>query len=469
MVGGINLKIKNKKSIQNKTLFYLIIFNIAIIILLWLSQITIFDILYERYQIKNINEMVNDIKNSNESDVLNKLEKDAVNNDVCVAITSKTSYLLKINNNMNGCLLNENNNSVNKMINDFITSNQSEKKYNFINEDKHIAAVLYALKYDDANYIFMYSNLKDISMITTVIKKQLLYLSIIAVLIAVIISIFLANKITKPITKITEKAKLMGKGKLNVNFDESDILEIDELSKTLTQAKVELRKTDELRRDLMANVSHDLKTPLTMIKAYAEMIKDISYKDIDKMQEHLDIIIDETDRLTLLVNDILELSKLQSNQEEKLNIVKYDLALEIKNIVKKYDIIKETEQYNIILDIPEEILVKADKDKINQVIYNLVNNAINYTGSDKLVTIKVEKDKKDYWLKVIDTGKGIKKEELPFIWDKYYKSDKLHRRNVVSTGLGLAIVKEILEKHNFIYGVDSTKKGTTFYFKIKGQ
>ena len=226
-------------------------------------------------------------------------------------------------------------------------------------------------------------------------------------------------------------------------------------------------KTDELRRDLMANVSHDLKTPLTMIKAYAEMIRDISYKDQEKMNEHLEIIVDETDRLTLLVNDILNLSKMQSNADT-LKLETFDLAQEIKAIIKKYQIIKETEKYTINVDMPETIMIKADKKKLNQVIYNLVNNAINYTGDDKKVTIRVTKNKKYYLVEIIDTGKGIKSEEIPYIWNKYYKSDKKHQRNVVSTGLGLSIVKQILELHNFEYGVKSVlKKGSTFYFKIK--
>ena len=98
----------------------------------------------------------------------------------------------------------------------------------------------------------------------------------------------------------------------------------------------------------------------------------------------------------------------------------------------------------------------------------LENNAINYTGDDKKVTIKVTKHKKYYLVEIIDTGKGIKEEEIPYIWDKYYKNDKNHKRNVVSTGLGLSIVKQILELHNYEYGVKSVlKKGTTFYFKIK--
>ena len=204
-----------------------------------------------------------------------------------------------------------------------------------------------------------------------------------------------------------------------------------------------------------------------MIKAYAEMIKDISYKNPEKMNEHLDIIMEESDRLTNLVNDILELSKVQ-NDKYMYNYEEYDLVKEIKKIIKRYSVIEYLESYNFILELPKKALVKADKNKINQVIYNLINNAINYTGKDKTVKIKVTKEPDDYLVEIIDTGKGIKSAELPYIWDKYYKNDKNHQRDVVSTGLGLSIVKEILSKHNFEYGVTSKiNHGSTFYFRIK--
>ena len=336
----------------------------------------------------------------------------------------------------------------------------------FKNDDKQVAALLYGLK-NNNQYTFLYSNLEDISDFTLIIKQQLMYVCFLGIFVAVTISIFLSTKLTDPIAEITKKAKKLGNGNYNVEFKESGIKEIDELAQTLTQAQKEMAKTDELRRDLMANVSHDLKTPLTMIKAYAEMIKDISYKDRKKMNEHLDIIVDETDRLTVLVNDILDLSKMQSNADT-LKLEKFNLAEEIKSIINRYQIIKETEQYTFNVEMPEEIWIKADKKKINQVIYNLINNAINYTGDDKQVTIRVTKQKRSYLVEIIDTGKGIKEEEIPYIWDKYYKSDKKHQRNVVSTGLGLSIVKQILELHDFEYGVKSVlKKGSTFYFKIK--
>ncbi len=460
------MKTKKKTSIQAKTLFFLLTYNIVIILLLWVCQIKILDIYYEKEQVDNMNNIVKSLNSTDSSNLTSTLQDIAYENDVCIVLSDDISVVGAYNINMNGCILKNNNSKVRELMYNFVNSDETFKSYKFINEDKHISALLYGIKLDNKT-AFIYSNLEDISDFTILIKQQLMYVCIIGIFIAIIISIFLSSKITEPITKITKKAKKLGSGDTEVTFEESGIKEIDELSEALTQAQMEMVKTDELRRDLMANVSHDLKTPLTMIKAYAEMIRDISYKDHDKMNEHLGIIVDETDRLTVLVNDILDLSRMQSNADT-LSIETFDLADNIKTIVNRYQIIKETEKYIINVEMPESIKIKADKKKINQVIYNLINNAINYTGEDKTVTVRVTKHKKYYLVEIIDTGKGIKESEIPYIWNKYYKNDKNHQRNVVSTGLGLSIVKEILELHGYEYGVKSVlKKGSTFYFKIK--
>ena len=460
------MKTKKKTSIQAKTLFFLLTYNIVIILLLWVCQIKILDIYYEKEQVDNMNNIVKSLNSTDSSNLTSTLQDIAYENDVCIVLSDDISVVGAYNINMNGCILKNNNSKVRELMYNFVNSDETFKSYKFINEDKHISALLYGIKLDNKT-AFIYSNLEDISDFTILIKQQLMYVCIIGIFIAIIISIFLSSKITEPITKITKKAKKLGSGDTEVTFEESGIKEIDELSEALTQAQMEMVKTDELRRDLMANVSHDLKTPLTMIKAYAEMIRDISYKDHDKMNEHLGIIVDETDRLTVLVNDILDLSRMQSNADT-LSIEPFDLADNIKTIVNRYQIIKETEKYIINVEMPESIKIKADKKKINQVIYNLINNAINYTGEDKTVTVRVTKHKKYYLVEIIDTGKGIKESEIPYIWNKYYKNDKNHQRNVVSTGLGLSIVKEILELHGYEYGVKSVlKKGSTFYFKIK--
>lgn len=460
------MKTKKKTSIQAKTLFFLLSYNIVIIVLLWVCQIKILDIYYEKEQIDNMDNIVNSLKETNSIKLVSKLQDIAYDNDVCIVLTSNTSVVETYNINMNGCALKSGNTKVKELMYNFLQSEEILKSYRFVNDDKHISALMYGVKVGNSD-VFIYSNLEDISDFTLLIKRQLMYVCVVGIFIAIIMSIFLSNKITEPITRITKKAKKMGTGDTDVSFEESGIKEIDELSETLTQAQEEMVKTDELRRDLMANVSHDLKTPLTMIKAYAEMIRDISYKDPEKMNEHLRIIVDETDRLTVLVNDILDLSRMQSNADT-LSIEKFDLAEDIKTIVNRYQIIKETEKYIINVEMPDSIMIKADKKKLNQVIYNLINNAINYTGDDKTVTVRVTKHKKYYLVEIIDTGKGIKESEIPYIWNKYYKNDKNHQRNVVSTGLGLSIVKEILELHGYEYGVKSVlKKGSTFYFKIK--
>ena len=460
------MKTKKKTSIQAKTLFFLLTYNIVIILLLWVCQIKILDIYYEKEQVDNMDNIVNSLKETNSIELVSKLQDIAYDNDVCIVLTSNTSVVETYNINMNGCALKSGNSKVKELMYNFVQSEETLKSQRFVNDDKHISALMYGVKVGNSD-VFIYSNLEDISDFTLLIKRQLMYVCVVGIFIAIIMSIFLSNKITEPITRITKKAKKMGTGDTDVSFEESGIKEIDELSETLTQAQEEMVKTDELRRDLMANVSHDLKTPLTMIKAYAEMIRDISYKDPEKMNEHLGIIVDETDRLTVLVNDILDLSRMQSNADT-LSIEKFDLAEDIKTIVNRYQIIKETEKYIINVEMPDSIMIKADKKKLNQVIYNLINNAINYTGDDKTVTVRVTKHKKYFLVEIIDTGKGIKESEIPYIWNKYYKNDKNHQRNVVSTGLGLSIVKEILELHGYEYGVKSVlKKGSTFYFKIK--
>ncbi len=460
----MNIKNKRKYGINLRTLFYLVIFSISILFILWLFQLSYLNYFYEKYQMKNASKVANTLNNMNYAQLKLNAEKIAYKNNVCMQIITRIGTIENYNTMMNGCELNNNYNMA--YYKDKITS--SKKKINvlkIVDKDFEAKAVLYGINKDNY-YIYIYSPIEEINSTSLILKNQLIYIVILVMLVAIVVSYFLSKKITGPIRKITSQAKELGNGNYKISFEKSDIKEIDDLANTLNEVSLELSKTDELRRDLMANVSHDLKTPLTMIKAYAEMVKDISYKDDRKREEHLNIIIDETDRLTILVNDILEMSREEANADY-LKIEEYDLVQEINDIIKRYSIIKETENYNIVCQMPKMAMVHADKSKINQVVYNLINNAINYTGDDKTVTIRLTEEEKDYLVEIIDTGKGISTKEIKYIWDRYYKQEKNHKRNVVGSGVGLSIVKTILIRHNFEYGVTSKKnKGTTFYFKI---
>jgi signal transduction histidine kinase len=457
---------EKRKSLNIKTLIYLILFSLGIIFFLWIFQVVFLQVSYERYQIKEMKSMVSKIEATSLNDLDKTLLNLAYENSVCIEYENMYGNVIKYNTMLTGCGLDKNINNITTIKEELKSQSTSKSGVKLTNPVSHTKAYLYAIK-NDNGYIFIYSTLEDIDSTSIVLKGQLIYIMILVLLFAFLVAYFLSKKITKPIEGITKKVREMSKGNYDVVFQENGTLEIDELAKTLNKTCKDMARIEELRRDLLANVSHDLKTPLTMIKAYAEMVRDITYNDSEKREKDLNIIIDEADRLTILVNDLLELSKMQAASADKLNIEEYDLVKEIKNILTKYDIIKETENYNFILELPEKAMVKAEKNKMNQVIYNLVNNAINYTGNDKKVTIRVVENKNNYLVEIIDTGKGIKNDDLPYIWDKYYKNDKNHQRNVVGTGIGLSIVRNILEQHKFKYGVNSKKnKGTTFYFEI---
>ncbi len=460
------MSLKSKtNSITFKTLFYLVTFSASILLLLWFFQAIYLNISYEHFQVKNLNKISNTIKEVENDSLGSLLEEIAYKNEVCIEYVS-AYQTYNYNTRMIGCELGKNNTSIIKYQKEIIESDKEMQAIRLVNQEYKAKAYLYGIK-KSVGYIFIYTTLEDLSNASVVLKGQLIYLTVIAIVFACTIAYFLSHKITKPILEITKKAKKLGQGTHDIKFEQNGILEIDELAESLNVAQKELSKTDELRRDLLANVSHDLKTPLTMIKAYAEMIRDISYKNDEKREEHLNIIISETDRLNILVNDILSLSKMQADADT-LKKETFDITKEIQEIIKKYEIIKETENYNFVIEMPPEAYINADKNKINQVIYNLINNAINYTGKDKTVTIRVIEEKGKYTIEISDTGKGIKESEIDLIWDKYYKNEKNHQRNIVGTGIGLSIVKKILETHNFDYGVNSIKgKGTTFYFKTK--
>lgn len=460
------MNIKKKMSSMNaKTLIYLIVFSASILLLMWLFQVVYLKFSYKEYQVRTMKTLATKIHNSTDLKMNATLESIAYENEVCIEYYTKDGMVYYYNTLMNGCALGKSNQELLKIQQGFISSDRTLETREVVNKEYETQAFLYGVKVE-SGAVFLYNTLEDVSGANVVLQNQLVYLIFIAIIFACMIAYFLSRKLTEPILDITKRAQKLGSG-TNVTFPKYDVLEVDELSNVLMNAQNEMVKTDELRRDLMANVSHDLKTPLTMIKAYAEMVRDISYQDDKKRVEHLNIIMDETDRLNVLVNDILTLSKLQANAEE-INLSPFDLVAEINTIIKRYEIIKETENYHFILEMPNKAMVVADQKKMNQVIYNLVNNAINYTGKDKTVIIRVKKEKDSYLVQIIDSGKGIKKEEINFIWDKYYKNEKNHQRNVVGTGIGLSIVKSILEHHHFKYGVKSEKnKGTTFYFYVK--
>jgi len=276
----------------------------------------------------------------------------------------------------------------------------------------------------------------------------------------------LSKRLSKPISDITRSAKMLEIGNYGVKFVKGDYREINELASVLNSTAVTLSKSDELRRDLLANVSHDLRTPLTIIKSYAEMIRDISGKDDAKREVHTNIIVDETNRLSMLVNDILDLSKLESGEGVYEN-ERFSLSRVAEASLDGFKAFEE-DGYTFEVDIADDLYVMGDYRRIKSVIYNLIINAVNYTGDDKKVIISLKKSGNTALFEVTDTGKGIAEEDIPKVWQRYYRSSNTHKRNVLGSGLGLSIVKMILSAHDADFGVNSKiDEGSTFWFTMK--
>ena len=214
---------------------------------------------------------------------------------------------------------------------------------------------------------------------------------------------------------------------------------------------------------MIANISHDLRTPLTMIRGYGEMMRDIPEENTP---ENMQLILDETERLSGLVNDLLDISKLQAGATVP-QMMEFDLAEALSEVMVRYDAFTKRQGYSIHWAMDGEALVLADRKMILQVCYNLINNAINYTGDDKQVCVSLTIKDQTVRISFSDTGSGIPQDQVALIWDRYYKVDKVHRRAAVGSGLGLSIVKEILDKHHAAYGVSSTPgAGSTFWFEL---
>lgn len=459
---------KKKSNLRTKIWMYLIIFSASILLFLWLFQIIFLKTYYKEFRLNKLENSVKKVLNSfHDSNYEDLLDDISLEDEICIEVVNNnmTKYLSVIYN--KGCMGAETSIENSYYKKDFINSNLSKKVYTLINPRFKNKTIIYGIKLDDSNYAFVSASLEPIDTTITVLKNQFIYVTMLVIILSLIVSYFVSRKISSGVIKINKEAKKLSKGNFDVKFDTNQpILELSELAETLEYTKDELSKTENLRRELLANVSHDLKTPLTMIKAYAEMVRDVTYKDDTKRTKDLNIIIEETDRLNVLVNDILELSKIQSGTQ-KLTIEQFDLEKFVKNIIKRYDIMSENKKYKFKVSINKNIIVSANRKRIEQVMYNLINNAINYTGDDKKIIINALVLENTVRIEVKDTGKGIDKEELENIWDKYYKIDKTHSREQVGSGVGLSIVKNILINHNCNYGVESIKgNGTTFYFEL---
>lgn len=311
--------------------------------------------------------------------------------------------------------------------------------------------------------IFLNCGMTPVTATVKTLRTMLVWISLVTVFVAVIFAYVLTRRIASPIADVNREAKELTRCRYDGSKVRYGYKEIDELSDTLTYAATELSKVDRMQKELIANISHDLRTPLTLIEGYSEMMRDIPGENTP---ENMQVVIDETKRLSTLVTDLLELSRVrQGDTAVTFSVINLTEALE--NTAERVKKLYSPDGYKIELRTDGDVYVSADPTRLLQVIYNLIGNAVSYTGEDKTVTVTETVVGSSVRVSVTDSGSGIAKEDLPLIWDRYYKLDKVHRRGAGGSGLGLSIVKENLLLHNARFGVASEPGcGSTFWFEL---
>ena len=473
-------------SVQAKILTALLIFTCIALCLLWLVQLVFLGQIYRAIKINHLERGANDILEQIDSqDVLLSAESVAKQYDFAAMLFyPETGTVRKITADRPGCelflmteedsrklfhLAEENQGTALLSIRPNPKGGFTLTSYpkNADTEDPHsvIYVLLFESEEDTTAALFINTVITPIHAVTETIFYVLLAVSLIWLLTAAALAIFLSRSVARPIMRISKGAKRLAAGDYSYRFEESgSYREAGQLAATLNDASRQLARLDQLQKELIANVSHDLRTPLTLISGYSEVMRDIPG---EITPENLQTIIDESARLTSLVNDLLEISKIQSGNLTPVCEC-FSVTEMLRESVSTYQTLAACKGYRFVLDTAAEVFVNADRSMLVRALNNLINNALTYTGEDKTVTIRQRVSDSRVRIEVSDSGEGISPDNLADIWDRYYKVDTAHKRSAVGTGLGLSIVKSIVSMHGGAYGVRSSNGyGSTFWFEIK--
>lgn len=341
----------------------------------------------------------------------------------------------------------------------------------------------------DNGYFFMLrSALEGIQESVSISNRFLAYVGMVAVLISALLVLWLSNRFSKPILELAKISERMKHLDFEVKYTGDDRTEIavlgnniNELSEALEETISELKtannellkdierkdKVDEMRREFLSNVSHELKTPIALIQGYAEGLREGVNDDAESREFYCDVIMDEAARMNTMVKKLLTLNQLEFGNEV-VTMERFDVAALIKNYIVSCDILVKQNHVSIRMEEYDPIYVWGDEFKVEEVFANYFTNAINHAGGDKIIDIKIRKEEQSVRVSVFNTGEPIPQESVAHLWEKFYKVDKARTREYGGSGIGLSIVKAIMESMNQQYGVINYDNGVEFWFMLDG-
>ncbi|MDF1618163.1 sensor histidine kinase [Petrocella sp. FN5] len=296
---------------------------------------------------------------------------------------------------------------------------------------------------------------------------QMTLISLLVLLSATFISTYVYSKsISNTISELNDRVQAIANGDFSSHVVVSTDNEIGQLANNINHMASELEKLEDMRKDFIANISHDFRSPLTSIKGFVQAILDntIPY---ERQGKYLNIVLDETERLTKLTNDILLLTKMENNTVQ-LNKTHYDLHQDIRKILFQFEqkILDKHIDFTLLID-QQELFVFADMNQIQRVLTNLIDNAIKFCSPEDTIIVETTVLIGKVEVRIKDSGPGISEEDIKYIWDRFHKADRSRGKDKKGIGLGLSIVREIIKAHNEKIDVYSQEgKGTTFVFTL---
>lgn len=310
--------------------------------------------------------------------------------------------------------------------------------------------------------VILYSPIFEITETFGDLMEVLFVGGLISMLIAFVVALFLSKRISNPMFELVELSTKIANGERDITYPEgSEIDEINHLSKTISSMVGKVEENDRRMRNFVSNVSHELRTPLTTIKGFTEALKDNKGKNPADRERFLDIIHREVNRLSELIDTLLFMSKSEGNP---LIPEKFELGAVVVRKIKDF----ETRLQDKAIEVRTEFdsrsyRVYANKASVEQIIINLLDNAIKYSAANSVITLNLEEVKEEVVLTVEDEGIGIPPEDIPYIWERFYRVDKARSRDTGGSGLGLAIARQLVEMNEGRIEVQSEPgKGSTF-------
>lgn len=339
----------------------------------------------------------------------------------------------------------------------------------------------------DTGYLFMVrSALEGIRESVTISNSFLTYVGMAAIVVSALLVFWVSSRITKPILELADisermkhldfDAKYMGNDKTEIAVLGRNINELSEtLETTISELKTannELLKDiekkeqiDEMRKDFLSNVSHELKTPIALIQGYAEGLKEGISDDEESREFYCGVIMDEASKMNIMVKKLLTLNQLEFGNE-LVNMERFDIAALIQNYIASADILIKQKEISVRMEDYGEVYVWGDEFRVEEVFMNYFTNAMNYVQGEKVIDIKIREEQKRVRVSVFNTGTPIPEESIEHIWEKFYKVDKARTREYGGSGIGLSIVKVIMESMNQEYGVVNYDNGVEFWFTL---